>query len=387
VAHTVKVTAKDPFGNTATGYLGTVHFSSSDAAAVLPSNYTFTSSDAGAHTFTATLRTLGTQSLTATDTVTSTITGMQTGIVVRNQWQQTSVADFSAGTQSGTFVTNTSGGEVQLAPSFQDDFNGTALSSAWTVQSWAPQGGGPSSVTVSGGIVSVLGSEVSSVQTVTSTPVEGRVHFGAAANQNFGLATDLASASGNYWAVFGTLSTTNTLYARVNVNGTTTDVSLGALPTGYHVYRVQPISSGFQFYIDGTLKTTISKTFPSGTALKMVLSAFSGSPKPSLQADWVRLVSYPSSGTFTSSVFDAGRTATWDIASWSASVPSGTTLTVQVRSGNTATPDGSWSAWANVGNGKTVPSPSSRYLQYRIILTTTDPTKTPVLYSIGFTWN
>ena len=77
----VTVTAKDPYGNTAngstTGYLGTVHFTSSDGQAGLPANYTFTAGDAGVHTFTngVTLNTTGSQTVTATDTVTSSITG------------------------------------------------------------------------------------------------------------------------------------------------------------------------------------------------------------------------------------------------------------------------------------------------------------------------
>ena len=69
-AHNVTVTAYDAYGNVATGYTGTVHFTSSDAQAVLPANYTFTAGDAG-HTFSATLETAGTQSITATDTVTA----------------------------------------------------------------------------------------------------------------------------------------------------------------------------------------------------------------------------------------------------------------------------------------------------------------------------
>jgi hypothetical protein len=81
-AHSLTVTAEDAYGNTATGYRGTVHFTSSDAQAVLPANYTFTSGDAGSHTFTATLKTAGSQSLTATDTSTGSITGSQTGITV-----------------------------------------------------------------------------------------------------------------------------------------------------------------------------------------------------------------------------------------------------------------------------------------------------------------
>ena len=76
-AGSVTVTAKDAFGNTATGYTGTVHFTSTDAAACLPANYTFVGGDNGVHTFTNayTLKTAGTQTLTATDTVTGTITG------------------------------------------------------------------------------------------------------------------------------------------------------------------------------------------------------------------------------------------------------------------------------------------------------------------------
>src|SRR5439155_19563581 len=76
------VTAKDPYGNILPAYLGTVTFSTSAAKAVLPANYTFKSADAGVHTFSATLRSAGTQSITVTDTANSSITGTQSGIVV-----------------------------------------------------------------------------------------------------------------------------------------------------------------------------------------------------------------------------------------------------------------------------------------------------------------
>jgi hypothetical protein len=76
-AFSVTVTALDPYNNVATGYRGTVHFTSSDRNATLPANYTFAAADNGAHTFTnkVTLKTLGTQTVTATDTVTGSITG------------------------------------------------------------------------------------------------------------------------------------------------------------------------------------------------------------------------------------------------------------------------------------------------------------------------
>jgi predicted RNA methylase len=71
----VTVTAKDAFGNVATGYAGTVHFTSSDGQAVLPANATLTN---GVGTFSATLKTAGSRTVTATDTVTSSITGAAT---------------------------------------------------------------------------------------------------------------------------------------------------------------------------------------------------------------------------------------------------------------------------------------------------------------------
>jgi Bacterial Ig-like domain (group 3) len=82
-ANTVTVTAYDAYGNVATGYTGTISFSSSDAQALLPPNFSFIASDAGTSTFSVTLQTAGSQSITATDQSNSSITGMESGITVR----------------------------------------------------------------------------------------------------------------------------------------------------------------------------------------------------------------------------------------------------------------------------------------------------------------
>jgi predicted outer membrane repeat protein len=82
-AATFTVMVRDASGNTVTGYLGTLHFSSSDGQASLPADYTFTSSDNGVHTFSATLKAAGTQSLTVKDTATSNLTATQSGITVQ----------------------------------------------------------------------------------------------------------------------------------------------------------------------------------------------------------------------------------------------------------------------------------------------------------------
>ncbi|TME59024.1 MAG: hypothetical protein E6I54_12805 [Chloroflexi bacterium] len=70
----VTVTAKDRYGNVATGYRGTVQFTSSDLLATLPANYTFTAGDAGAHSFSVTLVTPPSESVTVTDTANASLT-------------------------------------------------------------------------------------------------------------------------------------------------------------------------------------------------------------------------------------------------------------------------------------------------------------------------
>ncbi len=68
-AFSVTVTALDQYNNVATAYQGTISFSSTDAGASLPADYTFTTADNGVHTFdaSATLVTAGTQTLAVTD--------------------------------------------------------------------------------------------------------------------------------------------------------------------------------------------------------------------------------------------------------------------------------------------------------------------------------
>jgi len=79
----ITVTARDLIGNTVTGYTGTIVFTSSDPQALLPSNYTFTAGDNGVHSFPggASLRTVGSQSVTATDIANTLITGSQSASV------------------------------------------------------------------------------------------------------------------------------------------------------------------------------------------------------------------------------------------------------------------------------------------------------------------
>jgi putative cell wall-binding protein len=75
----VTVKALDGGGNVVTGYAGTVKLTSSDSAAVLPANSTLSS---GQHAFTVTLKTAGSQTVTATDSANSGISGTTATIAV-----------------------------------------------------------------------------------------------------------------------------------------------------------------------------------------------------------------------------------------------------------------------------------------------------------------
>ena len=77
-------------------------------------------------------------------------------------------------------------------------------------------------------------------------------------------------------------------------------------------------------------------------------------------------------GTYTSDVRDAQTIATWGVVRWQAQVPAGARLEISTRSGNTRTPDETWSDWTTAyaaPDGSPITSPRARYLQWRAALT------------------
>src|SRR5207302_1377057 len=101
---TFTVTAEDQSGKVATGYTGTVHFTSSDSQATVPADYTFTGADAGIHVFTngVTFKTAGVQSITATDTTTGSINGSGSSTVTPAAAKSLHFSGLPASTVAGT---------------------------------------------------------------------------------------------------------------------------------------------------------------------------------------------------------------------------------------------------------------------------------------------
>jgi outer membrane protein assembly factor BamB len=76
-------------------------------------------------------------------------------------------------------------------------------------------------------------------------------------------------------------------------------------------------------------------------------------------------------GTYISDVRDAQTVAAWGTIKWRATTPAGTRVEIATRSGNTRTPDDTWSDWSpsySSPDGTAISSPRARYLQWRAVL-------------------
>jgi hypothetical protein len=102
--------------------------------------------------------------------------------------------------------------------------------------------------------------------------------------------------------------------------------------------------------------------------------------------DSLALMAFPTSGTFTSRVLDAGdATANWDTLTSSVSLPTNTTVEFDTRSGQTPA-DVSAAGWTPVPAGGAISGGAGRYLQYRARLTTLAGGPTPAVDRVAISY-
>ena len=80
---------------------------------------------------------------------------------------------------------------------------------------------------------------------------------------------------------------------------------------------------------------------------------------------------YAPEGTLTAEPRDFVVVSRWGKMAWKADTPGGTSVSFQTRSGNSETPDDTWSDWSGAleqASGSQILSPPARFLQYRIRL-------------------
>ena len=291
----------------------------------------------------------------------------------------TSAADFGAGTTAGTYVSNVGDGEVTLMPTVGEEFSGgPGLPSGWETGTWTAGG----TATVSGGELHVDGAYAATTATYGSGHVlEFKASFGGGNFSHVGFGVDLNNNPN--WAIFS-IKGDGLFYARTNVDGTSTETQLPSSLIGSpHVYRIEWDAAQVRYYVDGSLVATHAAAFT--TAMRPIASDFTAGG-PDVSVDWLHVSPYQTSGTFDSRVFDAGSPVTWGTLSWTADTPGGTGVSLSVRTGNTPTPDASWSVFSPVSSSGATIGAHARYLQSRAALSTSDPSQTPILSDVTATY-
>ncbi len=107
---------------------------------------------------------------------------------------------------------------------------------------------------------------------------------------------------------------------------------------------------------------------------------------------------YLESGSFVSEVFDTGfNTADFFVLNWDGKLPPGTSVRIQMRTGNSSDmtgaswfgPDGTSTSYFSLMEPYSIPSIANnkRYVQYKVNMTTTDINATPVLERIAITYS
>ena len=285
----------------------------------------------------------------------------------------TTAADFSAGTVgTTTYVSDTSGGELTLAPTFATEFPGPTLPTGWVSTVVITKG----SYTFSNGAIQLQGTQITSTLPLygVGRSLEFAATFNGGPQQSAGLLLAQFTTKQNGTAV--------ALYA-TTINGVSpTETLIGSNFFGAeHRYRIDWTSASVVYWIDGVKVATHSVSFAPGIKMTIVANDF-WKTNGVLTVNWMRLSPYTSSGTYTSAVFDAGFIATWMTANWTATVTTGTTAAISYRTGNTPTPDATWAAFTPVPTSGSPLNGASRYLQFQITETTTDPNQTPVVSDV-----
>ena len=90
------------------------------------------------------------------------------------------------------------------------------------------------------------------------------------------------------------------------------------------------------------------------------------------------------SGTYTAVPFDAGNPAHWGAFYFDKTAPRGSRVEFQVRAGNSASPDATWSRWQKLLNGQAPQLPATTRIQWQARLISQDPNITATLVGVRF---
>ena len=290
----------------------------------------------------------------------------------------TSVADFGAGVlDAHTYLAEAGDGEVILRPIAGGELSGTTLPGDWNTADWNPSG----AVTLSGGMLTADGAWAGTVATYPAgRSLEFVATFTGAPYQHVGFGDQFNTAP---WAIVST-GTGGGLFARTWSGGTPLATPLpGDLLGSPHRFRIDWTTTGVTYSVDGVVVVTDAIVI--AEPMRPLISDFTPNDG-ALTVDWIRMGPYAAAGTFFSRVVDASTFANWGALSWTAQVPPGSSVAFSARHGDSAVPDETWTTFTAIPASGGAIGGSSRYVQYRIDLASSNPDRTPAVeqVSIGY---
>ena len=255
VPFNVTVTALDASNATVTSYTGTVHFTSSSAG-TLPADYPFVAGDNGAHTFTATLTTTGSQSINAAD---GGITGSANPTVLAapaTHFSITAPANVTTGVAFNVTVTALDASNATV-PGYTGTVHFTSSSAGTLPSDYTFVGGDAGAHTFSVTLTTIGAQSVTATDTVTAS-ITGSANttVGALPATHFNVAAPANVTAGVAFNVTVTaLDASNTTVTGYTGTAHFTSSSAGTLPSDYtfaggdagaHAFSVTLTTTGAQ---------------------------------------------------------------------------------------------------------------------------------------------
>jgi hypothetical protein len=282
-----------------------------------------------------------------------------------------------------THVSDAGGGAVSLAADFSDDFTGPTLDlSRWSAGTWDITG--PYTPTLSNSVITIQdpnGGWVRSTSAYTHGTIEAVAEFGAGPQEHIGFGSDGFVA--NRLFLFSTAGSATNLFARVNNNTSEQKVDLGAIPVGFHRYRIDWTAADINtdqvtFMIDGS---NVAQMIVTNVGATDFFAYLSNDGAGTLQVDSAQVEPpYVASGTYVSCPLDAGSGQEWQTINWDSTLFPDNTLTVQTR---TSVDGSNWGPWATVATSGDPVAVPARYLQFQLLLATSDPQTSPLVNSVS----
>jgi hypothetical protein len=316
-----------------------------------------------------------------------TVNGTARGSQV--DWQEALKEDFEAGTLVN--LSNDAAGTLALNRVMYDTFDGGQVDPArWTVSE-----NNGIRASISGGKLQLNGQGTadawgSFVQVVSTVAVSDRMNgsldqfmeVGTAAYSVIGIYQDAQNfiAVGRGFDFFG-LGPGQKIVLVKSASGTVSLESLGDITEVSHKFEIAYNGTSATFYMDGSQLATRPVVLSNA---RCVIRAAVNATGEFINVNWddVSLL-YAVSGRYTSAVQDtlSAAPALAGVA-WTASLPAGLSLDVQLRSADNAQMQGA-GAWAEVTSGQSSGLPASKqFLQYAVLFGSPAGNATPLFRDI-----